>query len=67
MLNKGNLVNRIGSARRSMWIARCIAVVAISVAVVGWMRPVLGVIAERPIGMFNNDCMKYAAGIMCNN
>ncbi len=64
--NSGNFVNRIGVARRRMWEARCVAVVAISIAVWGWCRPINKVIAERPInGMSNSECMEYAE-TMCN-
>lgn len=66
--NSGNLVNRIGVARRQMWMARSVAVVAIGVAVVGWMRPVVKVVAESTVngGMSVNDCMEYASNIMCD-
>lgn len=67
-MNRGNLVNRIGLARRKMWMAYCIAVVAIGIAVVGWCRPVVKVIAERPVGNWtSSDCMEYAKNVMCNN
>lgn len=58
-LNKGNFVNRIGKARRCAAYSWCVAVIAIIVAIVGWIRPV-NVIAERPV---NNDCFET----MCNN
>ena len=57
MSNSGNLVNRIGLQRRYRNIAICVAVVAIGVAVAGWVRPTK-VIAERPV--FNNtDCSDW--------
>lgn len=49
-------------------MAYCIAVVAIGIAVVGWCRPVVKVIAERPVGNWtSSDCMEYAKNVMCNN
>lgn len=63
--NRGNLVNRIGLARRYRNYAICVAVVAICVAIAGWCRPVK-VIAERPVGIDKSDCAEYAR-TMCNN
>ncbi len=48
--NKGNLVNRIGLARRRMVMAYCVAVVAIGIAIMGWSRPVTKVQIDR------NEC-----------
>lgn len=59
-INKGNLVNRIGLARRKTIIAWVICFFVGVVAVEGWIRPVKKVIAERPIGLSNSDCMQYA-------
>ena len=59
MRNSGNLVNRIGLQRRYRNIAISVAVVAIGVAVAGWVRPTK-VIAERPV--FNNtDCSDWCS------
>ena len=57
MSNSGNFVNRIGLQRLYRNIAICVAVVAIGVAIWGWSRPVVKVIAERPI--VNNDCNEW--------
>lgn len=68
ILNSGNIVNRIGKLRRQRALAWCIAVVAIGVAVAGWIRPVIKIVAERPVNGWVNksDCMEYAE-TMCNN
>ena len=66
MSNSGNLVNRIGKERKHKTLAIGVAVVAIGIAVAGWVRPVVKVIAERPVtGMSNSDCMEYAE-TMCD-
>lgn len=63
--NRSNFVNRIGLLRRRIWESRCIAGIAIGIAIWGWCRP-LNVIAERAIGLSNSDCNEYAR-TMCNN
>lgn len=55
--NRGNLVNRIGLARRHTAYAWCVTVVAICIAIAGWCRPVK-VIAERPV-LNNTDCSDW--------
>lgn len=54
MNNAGNLVNRIGLARRRMWYAVFVAVVMFIVAVVGWSKVLI-----------KNDCQQYTE-TMCN-
>lgn len=63
-MNSGNLVSRIGLARRRMWCAIFWMILMMGVAWMGWSRPMVQVIAERPIGI--SDCTEYAK-VMCNN
>ena len=58
-MNSGNIVSRVGRLRRHRALAWCVAVVAIGVAIAGWVRPTK-VIAERPV--FNNtDCSDWCS------
>ncbi len=66
-MNSGNLVSRIGLARRNMWVAIWIGGIMSVVAILGWSRSV-NVIAERPIGSRwpDNGCTEYISE-MCVN
>lgn len=69
MSNSGNFVNRITLARRRMWIAVFMVVVATSVAVVGWTRKISDADILKALGSKvheQTNCEEYAE-IMCNN
>lgn len=67
MINKGNIVNRIGRLRRHRAWAVCVAVVAIGIAVAGWVKKPVIIIQDRMPHASHDDCMYYAEKIMCNN
>ena len=71
MSNAGNIVNRIGLQRRYRNIAISVAVVAIGVAVAGWVRPPRMMTQDEFLKSINakfhiqTDCELYAE-TMCN-
>ena len=65
ILNRGNLVNRIGQARRHRNFAICIAVIATMIAWAGWIRSVT-INLPSLNSITNSDCEEYAR-TMCNN
>ena len=72
MSNAGNLVNRICLQRRYRNIAISVAVVAIGVAVAGWVRPPRMMTQDEFLKSIHakfhiqTDCETYAE-TMCNN
>ena len=70
-MNSGNLVNRIGLARRHKNYAICVAVVAIGIAVAGWCRPPRMMTQDEFLKSIHakfhiqTDCEAYAE-TMCN-
>ncbi len=61
ILNRGNLVSRIGLERRRACFAWAMAGFFMVLAACGWYRPVDKVVIKN-----SNDCIEYTE-TMCNN
>lgn len=64
--------NKIGIARRRMWIAICLAVIFWIAAVAGWYRPTDNLPSNSVVVSISkyhviSQCEQEASEIMCNN